>query len=889
MKSPSFASIGVPCPDRVSISRLVLLICCVGLLVGPTVGAVSGGQSPSAVPPPTADQQAPRSLQASGQNNSTTPTASRSANRATSTRNGQNNNTTPTPPTDPSATIENVTLLHGEDSGPIAPDMTVDVMKVNKSTVAIVYRHNQTTKTWYTTDKDVVTSPRWDNPNDTSLPQWMARRFAGAIEETQVFKQQIKPFALSPDSYPKTGTAGYRQEARENPQKFPHIPGPVEAAKDIYRAAVNGLSSAAADFIDGFHWVVLHLPAPGTPSAPTTWFSDTATPLNTSTSTVGANGSAGPNTTVSANGSSGTNNSTAIPTEPPQKVNVDGWWQAVWTIYGGLASLVVLPVFVAWIYGWAKETNTPRERDQYVRQLASTLGLVLGGVLLLPFALHLTNELALGIVPDGQAFMQTPGNVAKLGMGLALGGVLLVVESGLVIVALVVLFVEWVLVYLLVAGWPLFAVCLGSGNRYLRPYGESAAVAFVSLLVLKLVQAIWLRFLLELPLSWDVSGLMTIGATIVGLLIGFIYLPYYVVTNLLPEFVTTVGGGRAGSVGGSRQFVGDTVTAQGSERQRSARTTVTRKDGESAAARTRTRSSGLDAQSSVTATDGGPSSQAQAQSARGRDRARRVAAIRQRAYRQDDTFDQFPDNGDVTDTVARTRTTADIGSTGRTPDGAAGAVTETTETAVGTAESAAGKVGTAVAVAAEARRTAKSHWYGVKRYWRSALPGHRSRRPTKPVAPLRQKARRQAKSGWQSVKQHGRAGKDRVVDRDRRQRQDQRRDHVREQHSVDETTADATTESDTETTTTSTEETATDETATERRRYYTRQDHQKYGDALSERQKSSIRRHAERRYRSRTDAADSSKQTSHATDEGEKEAPTETDTDETETEYDHDN
>jgi hypothetical protein len=875
MIPPTLASIDVQYPDRSSISRIALIVVCVGLLVGPTVGAASGGQSLSSGPLPATAQQAPRSLQASGQQPSPTPTANRSARSESRTRRTQQTSPTPPPLTDPIGRIESLEISYTNDTGVrIAPTMSVAAVKVNKSTVAIVYQQNQTTTRWYTTDNKIVTAAAWP---DTDSPL-LKDQLAYDIRHSPVFNEEIRPFVRSPKSYPKTGTAGYSQEGRETRKEeieaLPDVPGPVKAAKDIYRAAVNGLSSAAADFIDGFHWVVLHLPAPGKPTDPTTWFPDAATPLNASNNTVAANGSATANTTVAANGTSGANNATGIPTEPPASVNVRGWWQAVWTIYGGLAALVVLPVFVAWIYGWSKETNTPRERDQYVRQLACTLGLVLGGVLLLPFALHLTNELALGIVPDGQAFLQTPGNMAKLGLGLALGGVLLAVESGLVIVALVVLFVEWVLVYLLVAGWPLFAVCLGSGNRYLRPYGESAAVAFASLLVLKLVQAIWLWFLLELPLTWDVSGLMTIGATIVGVLIGFIYLPYYVVTNLLPEFVTSVSGGRAGRVGGYRQSATGAVTAQDGERQRSARTTMT---SESSGASTRTRThqpSCLEAYARDAATDGGPSSQSQAQSARGRERARRVAAIRQRAYRQDDTFDQFPDNGDVTDTVARTRTTADIGSTGRTPDGAAGTAVETTESAVDTAESAAGKVGTAVAVAAEARRSAKSHWHGVKRYWRSALPGRRSRRPLKPVEPLRQKASRQAKSGWQSVKQYGRAGNDRVVDRERRQRQDQRREHVREQQATGDEPTETTTEPETDTT--NAEETVIDETATERRRYYTRQDHQKYGDALSERQKSSIRRHAERRYRERAGADETAEES------------TETETDDTETESDND-
>jgi hypothetical protein len=848
MHSRTLESIVAQVPARRTISRIAIVVLCVGLFIGPTLGLASSGR-----------------LTGSGASGGAAPQLSSPAGYAAAATNTSSGK--------PIATVKNVKIAYGGAGTRLPLTFTATVVKLNESTVLVRHQHNQTVKQWSLTDDAVVDAALWAFAPGGMNQKWKDE-LSLIIQGTPTFKHTIKP---SVRSHHKTGTDGYKQKGRETRENIdetynlPDIPGPVEAAKDIYRAGINGLSTAAAGFIDSFHWVVLHLPAPGSFSEPTTWFPGTVTPLHTTPAA---------NSTVASSGSSRTTNSSAIPIHPPKHLNVDGWWQTVWTIYGGLAALVVLPIFVAWIYAWAQDTKTPREREQHVRQLAFTLGMVLGGVLLLPFALHLANQLALGIVPSGTAFMQTPESVATLGLGLALGSVLLLVEAGLVIVALVILFVEWVLVYLLVAAWPVFAVCLGSGNRYLRPYGDSAVVAFVSLLALKLVQAVWLRFLLNLPLSWSDPGmtLMTIGATIVGLGLGFIYLPYYVVTNLLPEFVTSVGTGTAGRRRRSHhQYTGaDASAAQGgSERQRPTPSPSTNDHGQSDA-RTRTRLN-LEAHSLDAATDGGQT--AQSQSHRSRDRSRRVDAIRQRAYRQDDTFDQFPDTGDVSDTVSRTRTTADTGSSGRTPDGVAGTAVETTESVVGKAESAAGKVGTAVAVAAELRRNAKTRWEGAKRYWHTSLPGNRSRRPLKPVEPLSKKVRRNAKAGWKGAKQRGRAGTDRLVDRDRRQRRETRREHVHEQQdSAEEPTEETTTE--TETTTTSAEESTTDTTATERRRYYTRQDHQRFGDALSERQKSSIRRHAERRYRSRPDAA-ASDQTSHSADEGE-ETSTENETDDTE-------
>jgi hypothetical protein len=881
MSPRSLTSTDVQCPDRRTISRLMLIVLCLGLLAGPTVGAISGGQS-AAAGPTVAAQQPPRSaLQASAPNGSqpSTPT---------------------TPAGDPIGRIENLKIEYTVDTGSqVAPTMTVDAVKLNQSTVAIVYQHNQRTQRWYTTDKQIVSAVAWPN-SDARL---LKKQLAYDIRHSPVFYNEIRPFVNSPQSYPRTDTAAYKQEANETANKsiLPNVPGPVEAAKDIYHAGINATSKGVGSFIDTFQWVVLTLPAPGEPTEPSTWFPGYASPLNAppaptadgTTAVTNASGAAGyrplagtgasgqPTTgnTTNATGNATNNSSQGIPREPPASYGGSSWWNAVWTMYGGLTALVVLPIFVSWVYGWSQTTSS-REREAHLRQIAVAVGMIIGGLIVIPLALHLVNELATNLVPSGKEFMATPGSVSKFGLGLLVGGVVLVLESGLVVVALLVLFVEWVLVYLLLAVWPLVAVCFASGNRYLKPYGASAMVALGSILGLKLVQALWLRFLFELPLSFGKGGmsLLTIGATIVGLLIGFIYLPYYVVTNLLPTLVTSVGGGTGGRPRRSHQGYAtpaDGAAARGGERP--ARTTVASAARKSNG-RTRPRPDGLGSDASLTATDGGPS---QESATRSRDRARRVASIRQRAYRQDETFEQFPDDGSQRAPVARTRTTAESGSTGRTPDGAAGTVTETTETAVDTAEATAGKIGTAVGVAAEARRSAKAHWYGVKRYWRSALPGHRNRRPTKPVEPLRQKARRHAKFGWQGVKQRGRAGKDRLVERERQQRNEQRREHVRDQQAGAEET---TTAADTDTAT-GDDSSVDDTTTSEQRRAADRTDRRKYGDVLSERQKSSIRRHAERRYRSRADTTENTATEDSETTEADSEASeeSETDTDETDT------
>jgi hypothetical protein len=861
MHSRTLESIVAQLPGRRPISRIAIVVLCVGLFVGPTLGLASSG-----------------SLPASGSTAAPAPHLSPSAGDAATETN-----------TSSAKPVETVTIeLQYGGTNAISLTFTATAKKLNQSTVVIVHHHTQTVKKWYTSDEMVLTAGAWN----ISSPL-LKNRLATAIEITDLYKNTIKPYVRS---HHKTGREGYEQVAEEARQSWdetynlPDLPDPVTAVKNIITAAVTSIINGIIGLIETFHAFVLTLPAPGEALNPATWFPDSVIPISSTaptTSTDDTNASAIPSVVNGGGGHhirpSGASTGTTSASVPSLPINLDAWWETVWTIYGGLTALVVLPVFVSWIYAWTQTARSPREREQSLRQVATAVGMILGGLIVLPLTLHLTNQLALGIVPDAGQLMQTPEGIVTFGLGFVIGVFLTAVESGLVFVGLVFVFIQWVLVFFIVAAWPLFAVCLASGNRYLNPYGQSGVVAFGTLVVLKLLQAIWLRFLMELPLSFaNVGGsLITLVTICVGVVLGFIYLPYYAVTNISPTFISTVGtpsatGGRRSHRRYQDEYAEQSSSTSGSGSQR----------GQSSAAgssesRTRGRSDSLSA--SAARTDG--QGQAASSSSSGpRSRSRRVDVIRNRAYRQFDASEQFPDTGDGSvDTPERTRTTADTGSSGRTLDGVAGTVTETTGSVVGKAESAAGTVGTAVAVAAELRQNAKTRWEGVKRFWHTSLPGNRSRRPLKPVEPLSKKVQRNAKAGWKGAKQRGRAGTDRLVDRDRRQRQDQRREHVREQQATaEDPTEDTTTGTETETNTTSAEESATDNTATERRRYYTRKDYQKFGDALSERQKSSLRRHAERRYRSRTDAAASSDQTSHSADEGEEEASTATETDDTE-------
>uniref|UniRef100_UPI00200BBA00 hypothetical protein n=1 Tax=Halocatena marina TaxID=2934937 RepID=UPI00200BBA00 len=492
----------IPSVDSSPISRIAIIAFCVALL---TVSSVSAAM-----------------------------VASDTTNKVSSSNQFATNSTSAKPMT----VVEDVRLTYEKGDPPLP--FNVDVKKLNESKVAIVYQHNNTTKTWHTTADNVVnhhtlSGDGTENPTLKNL-------LGAEIEKTNVFKNEMRPYIRSGKSGKKTGVEGRKQYQRELNEENPiyNLPGPVKAAKDIYKWIVDSATNGVSDLIDAFHGFVLSLPAPGEPFKPSTWFPNSATPINNTTS---------PNNTSSlienksALGSQGNSTNATNASSPPVN-NTDGWWDAVWTIYGGLTSLVALPMFVSWVYAWSRNTGTQREREQYLHQMAQSVGMIIGGLVVLPLILHLSNELAAGIVPDGNTFIQTPENIAKFGLGLLVGGFITLVESGLIFVGLVCVFVQWVLTFLIVAAWPLFAVCLASGNRYIRPYGESGVVAFGTLIVLKLIQAVWLRLLIELPLAYSDVGtsLLTIVTIMIGVSLGFIYLPYYAVKNLLPEMVSQIGG-----------------------------------------------------------------------------------------------------------------------------------------------------------------------------------------------------------------------------------------------------------------------------------------------------------------------------------------------------------
>ena len=330
---------------------------------------------------------------------------------------------------------------------------------------------------------------------------------------------------------------------------LPDFPDPGQMAADVIESGLNAFMDAVSGLVDGFNWLMVSLPAPGDAQDPTTWYPGFTTTVEgeaggRSTPDMTSDDSTNPQlerlkptapaVNESANGSA--NNSSGGP------INLDGWWEATWGIYAGLAAIFGLPVVVSGVIAWTRSDITGREKSQRLREVGKALGMIVAGPLLIPLALHIGNLFAIGVAPSGTEFFATPGNAAKLGIGLAVAIPLLAIETGVILISLLILFAQWLAVFFVCASWPIFAAAVASNSQYAQPLGTLGVTSLLILIALKALQAIWLRFLFELPLDWtNPASLLTLLAIIVGLAIGFIGLPIKGTEKALPQTVTSAG------------------------------------------------------------------------------------------------------------------------------------------------------------------------------------------------------------------------------------------------------------------------------------------------------------------------------------------------------------
>ena len=164
------------------------------------------------------------------------------------------------------------------------------------------------------------------------------------------------------------------------------------------------------------------------------------------------------------------------------------------------------------------------EGRKMLKEVGKAFALVITTFVLMPLALHLTNQLIHWIAPSGADFMHTPGNVSKLALGIGVGALTALFDSGTFALGFIVLGIETAVIVLtsalLPVGW-----ALKPYDGFLESIGNTVVFLFEVVLVLKVIQAASLRILFALPFH-SIHGTATSLAIILGgLVFALIILP----------------------------------------------------------------------------------------------------------------------------------------------------------------------------------------------------------------------------------------------------------------------------------------------------------------------------------------------------------------------------
>lgn len=288
----------------------------------------------------------------------------------------------------------------------------------------------------------------------------------------------------------QTGGGGRAESGNNSTISFPT---PKEMLKGWLRYSIESISRGVDSFIGAFNHIFYGLPAPGTPTDPTTWSSPSG-----------------------------------------------GWWPSVWKLY---LLFTPLGAFAAITAATLATSRPPAERRAWLRDAFKSLGMIVFGWYVAAAGLHLGNELSLALAPSSSEFFATPGSMTKLGFGLILAAIIAYFELVVIVWAVVVLFIQWFLAHILVAFWPLFWGFRAIPSETARPFAGVGVAGLGTLIVLKIFQAGVLRFMFEIPwgLNSPLTTLMSLVGTAVGLIVATILLPGIAVKKLLPAAMIAAG------------------------------------------------------------------------------------------------------------------------------------------------------------------------------------------------------------------------------------------------------------------------------------------------------------------------------------------------------------
>lgn len=271
------------------------------------------------------------------------------------------------------------------------------------------------------------------------------------------------------------------------------FPTPEEMLKGWLKYIVKSIADGIEMLIGGFNHIIFGLPAPGSPTAPTSWSSPS-----------------------------------------------DGWWPSAWKLY---LLFTPLGAFAAITAATLAASRPPTKRRAWLRDALKALVMIAFGWYIAAAGLHLGNELSMALAPSTGEFLATPEGMTKLGFGLILAAAVAVFEVAVIGWALVLLFIQWFLAHVLVGFWPLFWGFRALPSNTARPFADVGVAGLATLIVLKIFQAGILRFMFEIPwgLNSPLTTVMSLLGTAVGLIVATVILPVVGIKKLLPAAMIVAG------------------------------------------------------------------------------------------------------------------------------------------------------------------------------------------------------------------------------------------------------------------------------------------------------------------------------------------------------------
>lgn len=220
----------------------------------------------------------------------------------------------------------------------------------------------------------------------------------------------------------------------------------------------------------------------------------------------------------------------------------NGWWPQIFEFYVFFSSIMYVVLFIGLFISFGM-SNEVRKR-QYQRGIVKAFVMVLFGFYICAACLHGASIISQAFTPTGAEFMQTPGDVAKLGLGVPIGIALLIYNAGAVFFGIMSIFLYYLVIHVLVASMPIFITLREMPQRHLQAIGDFGIAAFVVLLFIRVFQTIVLRLTFQVP--WEafgpelISGVFGIG---VGLALAFVVIPVAGFYKLIPNAMMMISTG----------------------------------------------------------------------------------------------------------------------------------------------------------------------------------------------------------------------------------------------------------------------------------------------------------------------------------------------------------